>query len=420
MDPTQVYHTPPSPAQGGHPNATAPILVSGTPKKLDEKVTNVVQNQSPLSSSPNVSPNGSKNNRKYTTDAEVDRTLDLFKDFRMRMKVIMTKLHTEMSMPAFNFEPHKKLPSKWENKNRQSIENRRESIPQKAKIHQEILFSYRVYLGGIVEELALIKLDGDLESLDKSMNERNRPKVSSAPNLTTMETPTTSVKFPPSLEEAWNKLSLLGELKREFESLTGKFAFAKEGDFEKEYRFHEVALLLQKFKDFSPTCEEKEEADLEEWQREELEKLKAHIQSSYDALKKMKEESNFFKNSGLSKRVTQLGIEFEDKFVSQQVKSIRECNRKIQRLKEVISFENTLEHRRLTLDRIKIHQQRVQDLGELKKWVGLLDIGCTIETLKNLMDSTSKQRKDIVDQLSYTLKKLAAYDEKIKEIEGVI
>lgn len=406
---------------GGSPvSPSAPIPIpNGAQKKVESAVSSSSFSSSPSSSSPEK-----PNKIRLTSMEGVAKTIDYFHEFVvvLQRSILAMQANKEggegvlKKMPHLDLEELNNVPKEREKKDHRKVSDNRGEIQKRAEKHQTLLTHYRAYLRLILEELGHIKLTAEFNELESMVNGRgiSAPQVTSSSSLT--KSSTQEAKFHPCLQEAWNKLGTIGQLKGELESLKNKYGFIGNGSLDdelaKECRLNESSEFRERLFTFTCDYEEKVDDKMKEWEREELKKVKKVVEDSLASFIETVLSSKCLPDntSGkISTRVKSLSEEFDGTMISDQVMRIRNCYQRIRQLKEIISTENSVEYLRGE-DRSKLHISRLVEMIKLKESVGKLDVEKTIEALNSLRDSARKQKDSVRKVFEYSTEILALYD----------
>lgn len=361
---------------------------------------------------------------KLTSSDGVKQTLLTLYEFNILLKRVIQG--SVEDMPVLSLDEYNQFFSERSQQDIRKVTERREGIEQRAIKHQDLLLHYHTYLRGILDELAKSNLTVELEQIELALKGRVLPKeASSSSSLSSSPLKSSHSNKDPEqcspLQEAWEKVGELGELKAQLAALRTKFAFidedCPEDVFAQECRKNGSVLFLNRFQEFNPERSDKSDSP-KGWQRSELIKVMKAITEAYLALKSQIDLTEFLPSNDdlplckLSARVTAISEEFAgNALLSQQVDKFRELSLAIARQKEIVLIENKSEHLREAEDRQRLHNRTVKELGVLKAEVLAMDIGRTMDTIRELMDKAVKESDCIKKMFDHVKRTMGIFDE---------
>lgn len=392
-----------SPASSPSPSVTRPVAIASN-------LLPVMQKQA------------IKTDFKFTTSDGVKATLWTLHEFIILLRRVIGGLSEDT--PLFSLEEYNAFFAEKRNDDIENANKKRAGVETLATKHPDLLLDYSVYLRGILEELAKSQLEVHLKSIETMLMARIFPKTNSCSPTRTEVLPE-QTHLPSALSEAWAKVGMLGELKSQLEGLKTKFAFINiecpDSKFAREYRKNEAYEFSLKFKQFSVDVPQSN-SPMKDWQMKELKALNSTIRTVYADLKKEMQQTDFLSEQeivdsnakpNLSGRVTAISNEFRDSPLYKQVETCRKLYAAIQKWKEIVSTENTLEHLRQAEDRARLHQRIVHEITTLKAEVGKIDIGQTMVSIQSLFEWAQKASDDIKLKFESTKKVLLEFEKAI-------
>lgn len=381
-----------------------------------------------------VPSNPAKQATKYTTLEGIETTVMIIDDFESLLDRVISR--EKNANQTFQLEALNRSLAIRRNKDIKKVHTTRPVVESTARKHQTFLLYFRTFLRAALDELAKINLSSELHVPEEMVVKRvlakeSPPSPSRHPDLLARDKEDPKKEDPDSFIEAWKKFGEIGAIKAKLTSLITKFEFvdeeSKEDEFARDCRRNEAIAFLADVQgvtlDYVADTQDLKKGD---WRKEEIEKVKRATEEAFRAIRKQIGTTPFLArlagetSRDLNDKVVAITREFEQNFssISRQVNKFRELHQAIQIQKETVMTESEakkgFEHYRDAGDRRRLHHRTLQVIAKLRQDVDEMDVGKTMDTIRDLMAHCMKASEDIKGKAEEAKKILETFDGIIK------
>lgn len=358
---------------------------------------------------------------KLTTPDSVKETLGTLRQYVILLQRVIQD--SKQHMPIFEDADHNKYFEELSQQDASKAKEKREGMEKRAAMHREVMINFQTFLRGILDELAKTNLMSELEGIEKILAKRNFPKEMSSSPVKSSTLTSEETEGNEELDAAWEKFGQLAELKAKLKLLTEKFAFVKEeefvtGSFAEDYRGNDAIAFVRTFNSYvlADQSGDTEQTARKAQQMSELKKVSAAAADALDKIKQQMTDIDFLPSIDktdheLCRRVILISDEFDDNSaLKQQVDKFRSLCLAIRRLNEIVTLERNFEHLRPSADRIRLHEKRLKEVASLKAEAEQLDVGSTMNAVREMMLRAMHASEDIVKMFKVVEETLKIFD----------